>query len=185
MFPLLHRPTFENYYADRLYERNIWFACVCMGVFAIASKHSDDNRVLYTPDTPASTPSSSASQSEDDFDTTWHSAGVKYYYAVMSEPIFSRSTLPLLTVGPIAVLQRKQSQLTPSSLFEVQAVCVRPTSIMHIIEYLTACIRYPYSCPPTSSAVPAGQVAHGSCTRLRFARCRMWVHIARGATRMA
>ena len=85
MFPLLHRPTFDKHFNERLYERNIWFACVCMGVFAIASKHSDDPRVLSTPDTPASTPSSSASQSEDDFDTTWHSAGVKYYYAVMSE----------------------------------------------------------------------------------------------------
>ncbi|VDB95320.1 unnamed protein product [Peniophora sp. CBMAI 1063] len=106
MFPLLHRPTFEKHYNERLYEQNVWFACVCMGVFAIASKHSDDPRVLAAPDTPASTPSSSASQSEDDFDTTWHSAGVKYYYAVMT------------------VLQRKQSQLTPSSLFEVQAVCL-------------------------------------------------------------
>jgi len=31
---------------DKFYERDIWFAGTCLGVFALASKWSDDPRVL-------------------------------------------------------------------------------------------------------------------------------------------
>jgi hypothetical protein len=75
MFPLLHRPTFERGLAQRLHTRDVWFACVCMGVFAIASRHADDERVLYAaPEDGAGANDARAR----------HSAGVKYYYAAMS-----------------------------------------------------------------------------------------------------
>ncbi|KAI0036948.1 hypothetical protein K488DRAFT_40050 [Vararia minispora EC-137] len=99
MFPLLHRPTFEKDFKAHLWERDIWFACVCMGVFAIASRHSDDARVLFPVP-------KDIKLSEEEEDRIWYSAGVKYYYAAMT------------------VLFRKQSMMTPSSLFEVQTVCL-------------------------------------------------------------
>ncbi|KAF8161144.1 fungal-specific transcription factor domain-containing protein [Crassisporium funariophilum] len=46
LFPLLHRPTFEKQWRERLQRRNIWFACVCILVFAVASRWCDDERVL-------------------------------------------------------------------------------------------------------------------------------------------
>ncbi|KAJ6625579.1 fungal-specific transcription factor domain-containing protein [Mycena sp. CBHHK59/15] len=44
--PLLHRPTFERQFKDKLHYRNIWFSCVCLGVFAVASRWSNDPLVL-------------------------------------------------------------------------------------------------------------------------------------------
>ncbi|EIW58872.1 uncharacterized protein TRAVEDRAFT_48013 [Trametes versicolor FP-101664 SS1] len=37
-FPLLHRPTFERQWRDKLHLRSVWFACVCMAVFGLASR---------------------------------------------------------------------------------------------------------------------------------------------------
>ncbi|KAF8630684.1 hypothetical protein AX15_002827 [Amanita polypyramis BW_CC] len=46
-FPLLHRPTFERqYFKDRLYAQDYWFAGVCHTLFAVASRWSDDPRVI-------------------------------------------------------------------------------------------------------------------------------------------
>jgi hypothetical protein len=45
-WPLLHRPTFERQRAAGLHERDVWFAALCAGVFAVASRWSDDPRVL-------------------------------------------------------------------------------------------------------------------------------------------
>ncbi|KAJ7084451.1 fungal-specific transcription factor domain-containing protein [Mycena belliarum] len=44
--PLLHRPTFERQFKDRLHHHHIWFTCVCFGVFAVASRWSNDPLVL-------------------------------------------------------------------------------------------------------------------------------------------
>ncbi|KAF8210345.1 fungal-specific transcription factor domain-containing protein [Mycena galopus ATCC 62051] len=44
--PLLHRPTFEQQFRDKLHHRSIWFSCVCLGIFAVASRWSDDPLVL-------------------------------------------------------------------------------------------------------------------------------------------
>lgn len=46
VLPLLHRPTFNRQWNQQLYRRNIWFAGVCLSIFAIASRWSDDERVL-------------------------------------------------------------------------------------------------------------------------------------------
>ncbi|THH20422.1 hypothetical protein EW146_g919 [Bondarzewia mesenterica] len=69
MFPLLHRPTFMRQLADRLHERDIWFACLCMGLFSLASRFVDDERVLMDnqPDGKAD-------------DKRWQRAGWKYYF---------------------------------------------------------------------------------------------------------
>ncbi|KAJ6499234.1 fungal-specific transcription factor domain-containing protein [Mycena sanguinolenta] len=44
--PLLHRPTFKRQFGDQLHHRSIWFSCVCLGIFAVASRWSDDPLVL-------------------------------------------------------------------------------------------------------------------------------------------
>ncbi|KAJ7703127.1 fungal-specific transcription factor domain-containing protein [Mycena rosella] len=44
--PLLHRPTFERQFREKLHHRNIWFTCVCLGIFAAASRWSNDPLVL-------------------------------------------------------------------------------------------------------------------------------------------
>ncbi|KAH9935489.1 fungal-specific transcription factor domain-containing protein [Fomitopsis serialis] len=53
LFPLLHRPTFQKQWRSGLYKVDVWFACVCMGLFAVASRWSDDPRIL--PDGTAPT----------------------------------------------------------------------------------------------------------------------------------
>ncbi|KAK7057146.1 Zn(2)-C6 fungal-type domain-containing protein [Favolaschia claudopus] len=44
--PLLHRPTFERQFREQLHHRSIWFSCVCLGIFAVASRWCDDPLVL-------------------------------------------------------------------------------------------------------------------------------------------
>ncbi|KAJ7770173.1 fungal-specific transcription factor domain-containing protein [Mycena maculata] len=44
--PLLHRPTFERQFRDRRHHRDIWFSCVCLGMFAVASRWCNDPLVL-------------------------------------------------------------------------------------------------------------------------------------------
>ncbi|KAG6911119.1 hypothetical protein DXG01_003859 [Tephrocybe rancida] len=44
--PLLHRPTFERQWNENLHHTNAWFAAVCLGVFSIASRWSNDTRVI-------------------------------------------------------------------------------------------------------------------------------------------
>ena len=46
MFPILHRVTFDRQWADGLYCRDAYFAAVCMAIFSVASRWSDDPRVL-------------------------------------------------------------------------------------------------------------------------------------------
>ncbi|EGO25312.1 hypothetical protein SERLADRAFT_437067 [Serpula lacrymans var. lacrymans S7.9] len=45
-FPLFHRPTFEKQWRDGLAEKDPWFGCLCLSLFAVASRWSDDPRVL-------------------------------------------------------------------------------------------------------------------------------------------
>ncbi|KAG8213977.1 hypothetical protein J3R82DRAFT_10726 [Butyriboletus roseoflavus] len=45
-FPLFHRPTFERQWREGLQHKNTWFGCLCLSVFAVASRWSDDPRVL-------------------------------------------------------------------------------------------------------------------------------------------
>ncbi|KAH9961592.1 fungal-specific transcription factor domain-containing protein [Russula dissimulans] len=99
MFPVLHRPTFARHFADRLYERDVWFACSCMSVFALASRYTDDLRVLL--DEPAKT-----TFDEHPEQLQWQTAGYKYYS-------------PILEVENI-----KRAILSPPSLFEIQTLCL-------------------------------------------------------------
>ncbi len=83
MFPLLHRPTFARHFADGLYEHDIWFACLCMSVFALASRYTDDSRVLLdeTVETPIGEPSEQS---------WWQAAGFKYYFSILGKVVTLR-----------------------------------------------------------------------------------------------
>ncbi|KAF8271533.1 fungal-specific transcription factor domain-containing protein [Lactarius quietus] len=99
MFPLLHRPTFMHHFADRLYERDIWFACMCMCIFALASRHSHDPRILLEESV------------EDRLDerveqAQWQTSGFKYYFLVLE------------------VERERRAILNPASLFEIQTLCL-------------------------------------------------------------
>ena len=79
-FPLLHRPTFQRQWNQKLHHRDIWFACLCLSLFCVASRWSDDTRVLMR---------TVKSESED---IDWSSAGWKYFTAgVGTSPPFFRS----------------------------------------------------------------------------------------------
>ncbi|KAF7321610.1 Zn(2)-C6 fungal-type domain-containing protein [Mycena kentingensis (nom. inval.)] len=71
--PLLHRPTFEQqFFRDKLHQRHIWFACVCLSMFAVASRWSNDPLVL---------PRNFKRTSTGELD--WASAGWHYYSVAM------------------------------------------------------------------------------------------------------
>jgi Fungal specific transcription factor domain len=117
MFPILHRPTFDYHFKNALYDREIWFACLCMEMFALASRYSDDERVLLVE--PSDKPLDSDAKG-----ARWHKAGYKYYFAVMSASshVVARR---LIDLPMIDVVQQKRSLMNPISLFEAQTLCVR------------------------------------------------------------
>ncbi|KAF9049793.1 fungal-specific transcription factor domain-containing protein [Panaeolus papilionaceus] len=90
LYPLLHRPTFDRQWSNGLYRRNIWFAAVCMLVFAIGSSWTDDKRVL-----PANALLENGA-------LDWTQTGRHYFEAALDMHWLRRS------------------YLHPSSLFEVQ-----------------------------------------------------------------
>lgn len=47
ILPILHRPTFERSFADKLHERNESFGAVVILMCAIACRHSDDPRIKH------------------------------------------------------------------------------------------------------------------------------------------
>ncbi|KAI0769708.1 fungal-specific transcription factor domain-containing protein [Trametes elegans] len=94
-FPLLHRPTFERQWAEKLYTRNVWFACVCMAIFGVASRWSSDPRVL--PDGAADKTASGEDEG------IWTLAGWKY-----------------IAVG-MKLHEARRSMLLPPELFEIQS----------------------------------------------------------------
>ena len=83
MFPLLHRPTFARHFAGGLYEHDIWFACLCMSVFALASRYTDDLRVLL--DEPA--------EREHSEQSRWQTAGFRYYFSILGKAVSLRIVL--------------------------------------------------------------------------------------------
>jgi len=82
MFPILHRPTFAHHFADRLYKSDIWFACTCMSVFALASRYTNDSRVLL--DDPVETLDENVEHSQ------WQTAGFKYYFPILGKLVLFR-----------------------------------------------------------------------------------------------
>ena len=47
ILPILHRPTFERSFANKLHEQNESFGAVVILMCAIACRHSDDPRVKH------------------------------------------------------------------------------------------------------------------------------------------
>ncbi|KAH6910364.1 fungal-specific transcription factor domain-containing protein [Coprinopsis sp. MPI-PUGE-AT-0042] len=88
-FPLLHRPTFERQWKERLCEKNIWFAAVCFQIFAIGSRWCNDERVLGAPE-------SSASEARD-----WTKAGWHYHSAGADIHKMARSLIYTATLFEI------------------------------------------------------------------------------------
>ncbi|GBE81005.1 hypothetical protein SCP_0307280 [Sparassis crispa] len=97
-FPLLHRPTFERQWNEGLYKRDLWFACVCMAIFGVASRYSDDPRVLPKM--------ISGNDPPDKSDSIWSTAGWKYIEVAMD------------------VHRRRRSILIPPDLFEIQTFVI-------------------------------------------------------------
>ncbi|KAG6903053.1 hypothetical protein C0995_007486 [Termitomyces sp. Mi166 len=89
--PLLHRPTFDRQWNENLHHTNVWFAVVCLGIFSIASRWSDDTRVIPNGAT-------TASGSPD-----WSLAGWKYCKA------------------GLAVFEVRFRLFCPTTLFELQS----------------------------------------------------------------
>ncbi|RDB25367.1 Activator of stress genes 1 [Hypsizygus marmoreus] len=89
-FPLLHRPTFERHWRDKLHQTNIWFCCVCLCLFAVAARWSDDSRVVKGTTTTASG------------EPEWALAGRSYFEA------------------SITIHRSRASLFHPATLFEMQ-----------------------------------------------------------------
>jgi hypothetical protein len=75
MFPLLHRPTFARHFTDGQHEHDIWFACLCMSVFALASRYTDDLRVLQDETV----------EREHSEQSRWQTAGFRYYFSILGK----------------------------------------------------------------------------------------------------
>lgn len=82
--PLFHRPTFERQWREGLQGTDPWFGCLCLALFAVASRWSDDPRVL---DGTHSIPEAEIS----DEDCKWQRAGWRYFSAAVDVHRDSRS----------------------------------------------------------------------------------------------
>lgn len=74
VYPLLHRPMFLRQWNDKLHHTNIWYAALCLGIFAVASRMSEDSRVL--PESDSAT---------EGMELNWHTAGQQYFNAVLGQ----------------------------------------------------------------------------------------------------
>ncbi|KAF5386046.1 hypothetical protein D9615_002218 [Tricholomella constricta] len=90
-FPLLHRPTFDRQWKEKLHHTNVWFAAVCLGLFAVASRWSNDSRVIPEGATT------------DAGETDWWLAGWRYFE--MGKDLF----------------EVRRSLFYPATLFEIQS----------------------------------------------------------------
>ncbi|KAF7361833.1 Zn(2)-C6 fungal-type domain-containing protein [Mycena venus] len=106
--PLLHRPTFERQFRDQLHHRSIWFSCVCLGIFAVASRWCDDPLVL---------PRKCKRTSSGGLD--WTCAGWHYHNIAMGIPFPCVMPAYVLTGLP-GIHRVRQSLLYPASLEEIQ-----------------------------------------------------------------
>ncbi|KAF9465075.1 fungal-specific transcription factor domain-containing protein [Collybia nuda] len=88
--PLLHRPTFERQWGENLHHKNIWFAAVCISLFAVASRFTDDLRVTERSGKP------------DSGQSDWGYAGWNYFEVA------------------IGIHRARRSLFYPASLFEIQ-----------------------------------------------------------------
>jgi hypothetical protein len=75
-FPLLHKPTFDRQCSEPepLYKKDVWFAAVCLGVFAVASRWCDDERVLLDEE-----------RGKAGGVVDWTTAGWRYFNVVVGE----------------------------------------------------------------------------------------------------
>ncbi|EIW83333.1 hypothetical protein CONPUDRAFT_102063 [Coniophora puteana RWD-64-598 SS2] len=87
-YPVFHQPTFERQWrAEKLHTRDPWFACLCLATFAVASRWSEDPRVLgdYHSDLPRD------ERHVDEATTKWQRAGWGYFNAAVDVHRDSRS----------------------------------------------------------------------------------------------
>jgi Fungal specific transcription factor domain len=75
MYPLLHRPTFLRQFRSRLHYRDHWFACLCLSIFAVASRWCDDPRVI-------------TDKFDGEGDLDWHRAGWQYFSAALGTNLY-------------------------------------------------------------------------------------------------
>ncbi|KAL0956545.1 hypothetical protein HGRIS_002685 [Hohenbuehelia grisea] len=108
-FPLLHRPTFEKHWKDDLFHRDVWFACLCFSLFAVASRWSNDRRVLLDQ---------VAGPQEDN--DAWKLAGARYLKCAME------------------ITRMKRSLFHPSCLFEVQSLYLQASYMRGTVHYPVA-----------------------------------------------
>ncbi|KZT28968.1 hypothetical protein NEOLEDRAFT_1057311 [Neolentinus lepideus HHB14362 ss-1] len=101
-FPLLHWPTFHKLWVSGCHHNDVWFTCMCFAMFAVASRWSDDERVLCDVNS-VTCGLPHAPTAEEIPKLKWRTAGWKYHNVV---------------VDIIAV---KRSILQPATLFEIQS----------------------------------------------------------------
>ena len=131
LFPLLHRPTFDRQWREKLYQRDVWFAAVCMAIFAIASRWVDDPRVIKDNARTASG------------DHNWGLAGRSYFETAMGWSSFVRLCCePSLSLIISAIHQARRSVFYPAPLFEIQLCIASPP--------------HPISCPALWCSCSAG-----------------------------
>ncbi|EAU91787.2 hypothetical protein CC1G_04555 [Coprinopsis cinerea okayama7 len=78
-YPLLHRPTFDRQWEEKLYERNVWFASVCLFIFAVASRWCEDERVLEESLSEREARELGKGEAPDPNCKDWTRAGWKYF----------------------------------------------------------------------------------------------------------
>ncbi|KAG6333681.1 hypothetical protein ID866_5411 [Astraeus odoratus] len=97
-FPLFHQPTFEQQYKGGLPAKDPWFGCLCLALFAVASRWCDDPRVL--DDNKHDIPH----EERTDDERKWQRAGWKYFNVALD------------------VHRESRSLFHPPGLFEVQTM---------------------------------------------------------------
>ncbi|KAI6040273.1 fungal-specific transcription factor domain-containing protein [Pisolithus marmoratus] len=95
-FPLFHRPTFERQWKEGLPVKDPWFGCLCLTLFAVASRWCDDPRVLddHEYDIPE--------EERTDDNNKWQRTGWKYFNAALGA--YLSSSILTMSVGVISLM---------------------------------------------------------------------------------
>ncbi|KAK0486088.1 fungal-specific transcription factor domain-containing protein [Armillaria novae-zelandiae] len=86
-YPLLHQPTFDRQWRQNMQNRNTWFACLTLTIFAVASRYCDDPRVL---------PKGIAKKENEEAD--WTQAGWSFFFTALGTTCFRPSQCWLILI---------------------------------------------------------------------------------------
>ncbi|KAF5393267.1 hypothetical protein D9757_000621 [Collybiopsis confluens] len=107
LFPLLNQHIFDRQWEERVYDKDIWFCALLMCIFAVASRWSDDPRVLPRY-------SKQGSHGSDFSRTGWHFFNIAIdIHRTHRSLLYTASLFEIQTFGLLSLFLRGTTEYAP------------------------------------------------------------------------